>query len=144
MQLLEMLYVACQAANIAAERLASFDRPIKSEPHFKQEQTEGLLRDLTAYLQTLKVGPPAVHHSQLARRLCRWYCIFPSSLLHNMLPDAEHCSASLHAKMTLPPMLCRGHRLEFCLMVAFFCRPSTPEQTCSRRQQRCWATARCP
>lgn len=44
-----------QAANIGPERLASFDRPIKSEPNFKKEQTEGLLRDLQAYLVTLKV-----------------------------------------------------------------------------------------
>ena len=43
-----------QAANITKERLASFDRPIRSEPSFKPEQKEGLLRDLTNYLQTLK------------------------------------------------------------------------------------------
>ena len=58
--MLTVLFVACQAANITAERLASFDRPIRSTPHFKQEQAEGLLRDLTAYLQTLKVGLPGV------------------------------------------------------------------------------------
>lgn len=45
-----------QAANITKERLASFDRPIKSEPSFKPDQREGLLTDLSNYLQTLKVG----------------------------------------------------------------------------------------
>lgn len=45
-----------QAANISKERLASLDRPIKSEPAFKQEQCPGLKKDLTAYLQTLKAG----------------------------------------------------------------------------------------
>ena len=43
-----------QAANISEERLASFDRPIKSEPKFSKEQCPGLKKDLTAYLQTLK------------------------------------------------------------------------------------------
>ena len=45
-----------QAANITKERLASFDRPIKSEPVFKPDQREGLLADLINYLQTLKVS----------------------------------------------------------------------------------------
>ena len=43
-----------QAANISKERLASFDRPIRSEPSFAQQQCAGLKTDLTAYLQTLK------------------------------------------------------------------------------------------
>ena len=47
--------VLCQAANITRERLASFDRPIKSEPAFRPEQQAGLLADLTNYLQTLTV-----------------------------------------------------------------------------------------
>lgn len=45
-----------QAANITAERLASFDRPIKSEPAFKPDQREGLITDLSNYLQTLKAS----------------------------------------------------------------------------------------
>lgn len=45
-----------QAANITKERLASFDRPIKSEPAFKPDQRDGLLADLSNYLQTLKVS----------------------------------------------------------------------------------------
>ncbi len=45
-----------QAANISEERLASFDRPIKSEPKFSKEQCPGLKKDLTAYLQTLKAS----------------------------------------------------------------------------------------
>lgn len=45
-----------QAANITKERLASFDRPIKSEPAFRPEQRQGLLTDLSNYLQTLKAS----------------------------------------------------------------------------------------
>ncbi|PNH11039.1 Alpha-glucan water dikinase, chloroplastic [Tetrabaena socialis] len=44
-------------ANITAQRLASFDRAITSEPRFSGQQAEGLQRDLSAYMQTLK----AVH-----------------------------------------------------------------------------------
>lgn len=43
--------------NIDRERLRSYDRPIHSEPKFSPSQVEGLTRDLTEYLRTLK----AVH-----------------------------------------------------------------------------------
>ncbi|GLJ13650.1 hypothetical protein SUGI_0217250 [Cryptomeria japonica] len=42
---------------VTKERLASYDRPIVSEPCLRSDQKEGLIRDLTAYLRTLK----AVH-----------------------------------------------------------------------------------
>jgi alpha-glucan,water dikinase len=42
-----------QESNITRERLLSFDRAIRSEPSFKEEQCEGLLKDLEAYLVTL-------------------------------------------------------------------------------------------
>ncbi|XP_010439039.1 PREDICTED: alpha-glucan water dikinase 2-like [Camelina sativa] len=42
---------------ITKERLASYDRPIVSEPRFRGDGKEGLIRDLTMYLKTLK----AVH-----------------------------------------------------------------------------------
>ncbi|KAG2427905.1 hypothetical protein HYH02_014507 [Chlamydomonas schloesseri] len=45
------------AAGITAQRLASFDRAITSEPRFSGQQAAGLQRDLAAYLQTLQ----AVH-----------------------------------------------------------------------------------
>jgi hypothetical protein len=45
-----------QASNITKRRLASFDRPIVSEPRFTAEQAPGLIRDLSEYLLTLKVG----------------------------------------------------------------------------------------
>ena len=51
------LRLHAQAANVSKERLASFDRPIVSEPKFGHAQCAGLKRDLTAYLQTLKVSP---------------------------------------------------------------------------------------
>lgn len=42
---------------ITKERLLSYDRAIHSEPNFKRDQKEGLLRDLGNYMRTLK----AVH-----------------------------------------------------------------------------------
>lgn len=42
---------------ITKERLLSYDRAIHSEPHFRRDQKEGLLRDLGHYMRTLK----AVH-----------------------------------------------------------------------------------
>ena len=42
---------------VTKERLASYDRKICSEPRFRSDQKGGLIRDLTAYLRTLK----AVH-----------------------------------------------------------------------------------
>ena len=44
-----------QAAGIDGERLASYDRPIVSEPRVSVEQAPGLLRALEAYHITLKV-----------------------------------------------------------------------------------------
>ncbi|GIL62435.1 hypothetical protein Vafri_16667 [Volvox africanus] len=45
------------SAGITAQRLASFDRPITSEPRFSGQQAAGLQKDLTTYMQTLQ----AVH-----------------------------------------------------------------------------------
>ncbi|KAL5225848.1 hypothetical protein ABZP36_012487 [Zizania latifolia] len=42
---------------ITKDRLLSYDRPIHSEPNFRSEQKEGLLRDLGNYMRSLK----AVH-----------------------------------------------------------------------------------
>ncbi|PQQ07713.1 alpha-glucan water dikinase 2 isoform X2 [Prunus yedoensis var. nudiflora] len=42
---------------LTKQKLASYDRPIVSEPHFRADTKEGLIHDLTAYLKTLK----AVH-----------------------------------------------------------------------------------
>ncbi|KAH9314059.1 hypothetical protein KI387_022686 [Taxus chinensis] len=39
---------------VTKERLASYDRPIKSVPSLRSDQKEGLIRDLTAYMKTLK------------------------------------------------------------------------------------------
>lgn len=41
---------------ITKERLLSYDRGIHSEPNFRRDQKEGLLRDLGHYLRTLKVS----------------------------------------------------------------------------------------
>jgi alpha-glucan,water dikinase len=45
-----------QAEGITKQRLASYDRPIVSEPKFDKDQTKQLRQDLTDYLQTLKVS----------------------------------------------------------------------------------------
>ncbi|KAK9860996.1 hypothetical protein WJX84_011575 [Apatococcus fuscideae] len=45
------------AGNVTKERMAGYDRSIRSEPNFEPSQQEGLITDLTAYLQTLQ----AVH-----------------------------------------------------------------------------------
>jgi len=44
-----------QTNGLTKERLASYDRPIVSEPRFRSDSKEGLIRDLTMYLKTLKV-----------------------------------------------------------------------------------------
>lgn len=41
---------------ITKKRLLSYDRAIHSEPNFRRDQKEGLLRDLGNYLRTLKVS----------------------------------------------------------------------------------------
>lgn len=41
---------------ITKERLLSYDRAIRSEPDFRRDQKDGLLRDLRNYMRTLKVG----------------------------------------------------------------------------------------
>lgn len=40
---------------ITKERLLSYDRGIHSEPNFRRDQKQGLLRDLGNYMRTLKV-----------------------------------------------------------------------------------------
>uniref|UniRef100_A0A7I4D941 Pyruvate phosphate dikinase AMP/ATP-binding domain-containing protein n=1 Tax=Physcomitrium patens TaxID=3218 RepID=A0A7I4D941_PHYPA len=42
---------------VTKERMLSYDRPVRSEPKFRADQKDGLIRDLTNYLRTLK----AVH-----------------------------------------------------------------------------------
>lgn len=58
---------------ITKERLLSYDRAIHSEPNFRSEQKEGLLRDLGNYLRTLKV-------SQITKFLAK-SCLFKTVLL---------------------------------------------------------------
>eukprot|EP00250_Pteridium_aquilinum_P019663 c24519_g4_i1 orf=33-4475(-) len=53
----EAYWKTLMANGVTKERLKSYDRAITSEPRFRQDQKEGLTRDLTAYLKTLK----AVH-----------------------------------------------------------------------------------
>ncbi|OMO57553.1 Pyruvate phosphate dikinase, PEP/pyruvate-binding protein [Corchorus olitorius] len=54
---LDVYWKTLNAHGLTKEKLASYDRPIVSEPHFRMDAKEGLIRDLTMYLKTLK----AVH-----------------------------------------------------------------------------------
>ncbi|KAK6245801.1 hypothetical protein SCA6_008891 [Theobroma cacao] len=54
---LDVYWKTLNAHGLTKEKLASYDRPIVSEPHFRMEAKEGLIHDLTMYLKTLK----AVH-----------------------------------------------------------------------------------
>ena len=45
---------------ITKERLLSYDRAIHSEPKFRSDQKEGLLRDLGSYMRSLKVCNMAI------------------------------------------------------------------------------------
>lgn len=40
---------------VTKERMRSYDRQICSEPSLRHDQKDGLIRDLTNYLRTLKV-----------------------------------------------------------------------------------------
>ncbi|XP_021284061.1 alpha-glucan water dikinase 2 isoform X3 [Herrania umbratica] len=53
----DVYWKTLNAHGLTKEKLASYDRPIVSEPHFRMEAKEGLIHDLTMYLKTLK----AVH-----------------------------------------------------------------------------------
>eukprot|EP01018_Ginkgo_biloba_P037276 Gb_00440 [translate_table: standard] len=52
---IDVYWRTLKANGVTRERLASYDRPIVSEPHFRSGQKDGLIRDLTAYMITLKV-----------------------------------------------------------------------------------------
>ncbi|XWS25405.1 hypothetical protein CRYUN_Cryun27aG0065400 [Craigia yunnanensis] len=54
---LDVYWKTLYANGLTKEKLASYDRPIVSEPHFRIDAKEGLIHDLTMYLKTLK----AVH-----------------------------------------------------------------------------------
>ncbi|KAF5194960.1 Alpha-glucan water dikinase protein [Thalictrum thalictroides] len=54
---IEIYWRTLNANGLTKSILRSYDRPIVSEPHFRIDSKDGLLRDLTSYLKTLK----AVH-----------------------------------------------------------------------------------
>ncbi|XP_031495400.1 alpha-glucan water dikinase 2 [Nymphaea colorata] len=54
---IDVYWRTLNANGITKQRLASYDRPIRSEPYFTSSSKDGLVRDLTSYLKTLK----AVH-----------------------------------------------------------------------------------
>lgn len=52
---IEVYWRTLNANGITKQRLASYDRPITSEPYFTYGSKTGLIHDLTSYLRTLKV-----------------------------------------------------------------------------------------
>lgn len=52
---IDVYWRALNANGLTKEILASYDRPIVSEPRFRTDKKEGLICDLTSYLRTLKV-----------------------------------------------------------------------------------------
>ncbi|KAJ4701488.1 Alpha-glucan water dikinase [Melia azedarach] len=54
---IDVYWQTLNAHGLTKQKLASYDRPIVSEPRFSTDAKEGLIRDLTMYLKTLK----AVH-----------------------------------------------------------------------------------
>lgn len=62
---------------VTKERMRSYDRPIVSEPKLRADQKDGLIRDLTNYLRTLKVGIIILIPS---RPSCNIFQILKSSL----------------------------------------------------------------
>ena len=52
---IDVYWQTLTAKGLTKDILASYDRPILSEPHFRPATKEGLIRDLTSYLKTLKV-----------------------------------------------------------------------------------------
>ncbi|XVF64923.1 hypothetical protein PTKIN_Ptkin09bG0205500 [Pterospermum kingtungense] len=57
---LDVYWKTLYAHGLTKEKLASYDRPIVSEPHFRIDAKDGLIHDLTMYLKTLK----AVHSGE--------------------------------------------------------------------------------
>lgn len=66
---------------ITKERLLSYDRAIRSEPDFRQDQKDGLLRDLGHYMRTLKVRAfchicmPYQHWHSVEFNNCLFVCV---------------------------------------------------------------------
>lgn len=53
---IDVYWNTLKSNGITKERLLSYDRAIHSEPSFRRDQKESLLRDLGHYKRTLKVG----------------------------------------------------------------------------------------
>ncbi|MCO5597363.1 hypothetical protein L7F22_051439 [Adiantum nelumboides] len=130
---MEAYWKTLKASGVTKERLKSYDRPIVSEPRFRPDQKEGLIRDLTAYLKTLK----AVHSGadlESAIATCMGYSsegegfmggvkIHPISGLSSELPGllefvVHHVEDKeviplleglLEARFELQPALLKGH-----------------------------------
>nr|MBS0021118.1 hypothetical protein [Gammaproteobacteria bacterium] len=51
---LEAFYRTLERGGVSRERLASFDRPIKTDPHFYADKKQGLIGDFQRFLQLLR------------------------------------------------------------------------------------------
>ncbi|KAH9535846.1 hypothetical protein CY35_17G074900 [Sphagnum magellanicum] len=130
---MEIYWKTLNDNGVTKERMRSYDRPIVSEPKLRTDQKDGLIRDLTAYLRTLK----AVHSGadlESAIQTCMGYTskgmgfmggvqIHPISGLSSELPDLlrfvlEHVEDKeviplleglLEARRELRPTLLKPH-----------------------------------
>ena len=53
---MDVYWQTLNSNGVSRERLASYDRPIVSEPKLRADQKDGLLRDLGNYMKSLKVS----------------------------------------------------------------------------------------
>ncbi|KAL6007085.1 hypothetical protein ACLOJK_032581 [Asimina triloba] len=97
---------------ITKERLLSYDRAIHSEPHFRSDQKEGLLRDLGHYMRTLK----AVHSgADLESAIANCMGYKAEELLRYVLEHIEDkavvplLEGLLEARAELQPVLLKSH-----------------------------------
>lgn len=62
---------------VTKERMLSYDRPVRSEPKFRADQKDGLIRDLTNYLRTLKANTRhfSFHFNFECEFLLSWFCL---------------------------------------------------------------------
>ena len=111
-----------QAANISKERLASFDRPIKSEPKFSKQQCPGLKKDLAAYLQTLKASccPKCLYTTQRLIAATSQTCLFSGKRKELLGIICSGCGDAVHAET-----------FERVQNVACLCRQCILGRTCS-------------
>ncbi|KAF7137206.1 hypothetical protein RHSIM_Rhsim07G0213400 [Rhododendron simsii] len=108
----DVYWQTLNANGLTKDILGSYDRPIVSEPRFRTDAKEGLLRDLTSYLKTLK----AVHSgADLESAIETCLVFFPKDSLYfvkahigdkNIAPLIEKL---VESRIELRPVLLTAH-----------------------------------